>query len=200
MSKTWGKRKRDGQAYQKGPSGPIPIVGGSYDVVVPPTQAQSEPKGMIAEERAWRTQHYKERMPKLKTRLPTTEKLHSGEIVTVVFNTPEEKYGAKYNLETVIMAQTIRKRKSSAGNPTVEYKVVRVTDHEVIRVDGKEQLGYRIDYGGYTDYDRKNSYKVLVEGLRYGPGTGIGRISAKDKHSALRIANVLMKESHYSEG
>jgi len=34
---SWGKRKSDGQAYQRGPSGPVPISGGSYDIMSPPT-------------------------------------------------------------------------------------------------------------------------------------------------------------------
>jgi len=36
MTKTWGKRKRDGQSYIKGDQS-VPISGGGYDVVVPPT-------------------------------------------------------------------------------------------------------------------------------------------------------------------
>ena len=39
MSKQWGKRKRDGQSYIKGDQS-VPVSGGSYDVVPPPTKLE----------------------------------------------------------------------------------------------------------------------------------------------------------------
>ena len=37
MSQKWGKRRKDNQAYKKGPSGSVPVSGGSYEIVSPPT-------------------------------------------------------------------------------------------------------------------------------------------------------------------
>ena len=41
MTKTWGKRKRDGQAYIKSDQS-VPVVGGDYDIVVPPTTSNKK--------------------------------------------------------------------------------------------------------------------------------------------------------------